>query len=947
MKMVFDFLKVTRYLAALVVITAVSGMMSFASAEQISLRVGMYENAPLIYHDEAGKISGIFPDILKDIARKEGWTLEYIPGSFADSMRRLKNGSVNILPAVAFSEERATDYLFNNETAITNWGRVYARKGSGIESIVDLRGKRVAVVRDNIDYVGPEGIVNILKKFNVNVRYIEYDGYLEIMAALKKGEADAAVLSRLYGEINARDPRIEKTSIILNPIQIRFAFNPADIHARMLLNKIDSHLLEMKSDPGSVYHDIIDLYLDAHRPHYYISPVVWLLIRIGLLLLVIFLTSTVLFQFKIRKKTFQLRGYANRLELALTGSQSGLWDWDIQKDDAVLDKRCADLLGYTLDELTPANLELFKKLVHRDDREHIIDIMGKIMSGEIITLDDEIRMMRKDGKPLHMLLRGRVVEHDKKGAPARLIGTVTNITSLKDAESALRESEERYRSIFRNNHAVMLIIDPDNGYIVDVNAAAAEFYGWSEEELKSMNISEINILPPEEIKSKMNEVFRHGMDHLFFKHKTADRSVKNVEVYTGKVTFGGKHLLYSIVHDITPRVMAQKEKELLEKQLRHSQKLETIGTLAGGIAHDFNNILVPIIGYAEIAKHALKDASDPVRGYLQSILQAGTRAKELVRQLLAFSKQTEHEKRPVNMSALVKESIGLLRSIIPTTIDIEIRLCPDCRIVMGDPVQIQQIIINLCTNAYHAMEENGGLLLVEVKRAVFADNADVMLPGLDPMKEYIVLRVKDNGAGMDDATLERIFEPFFTTKSVDKGSGMGLAVVHGIVKSHGGAVHVESEKGRGSEFKVFFPAEEGAADLYEPEAVMEMLPGTGRVLLVDDDSDITAMLKDFLEQTGYTVTVFNDGSSACETFREDPDSYDFVITDLTMPGVTGLMLTSSCKELNPNLHVILMTGYVEKISSADMLNAGVDTFVMKPIDLNELSRILFKYNKKM
>ncbi|MFA7347132.1 MAG: PAS domain-containing protein [Desulfurivibrionaceae bacterium] len=381
------------------------------------------------------------------------------------------------------------------------------------------------------------------------------------------------------------------------------------------------------------------------------------------------------------------------------------------------------------------------------------------------------------------------------------------------------------------------------------------------------------------------------------------------------------------VTDITERKEAEEEKLKLESQLRQAQKMEAIGTLAGGIAHDFNNILSIIFGYNELAMEE-KDPENR-RHHLEELQRGAQRAKELVSQILAFSRKAEQQKQPLQVSLIIKEALKMLRASIPTTIEIRQDIASN-GLVLADPTQIHQVIMNLCTNAYHAMRETGGILAVSLDEVKIGAE-DYGYANLSP-GNYLKLAISDTGCGIEPKIQEKIFEPYFTTKKAGEGTGMGLAVVHGIVKSHHGHITVYSELGKGTSFHVYLPltAEEAAplADEKEPEE----LRGKGeRILLVDDEEQIGAVIDAILSKNGYQVTTFADGVQALEEFRKNPEQFDLVITDMTMPSITGTELARKIMALRPKTPVILCTGQSELINREKALAMGICDYLTKPL----------------
>ncbi len=379
------------------------------------------------------------------------------------------------------------------------------------------------------------------------------------------------------------------------------------------------------------------------------------------------------------------------------------------------------------------------------------------------------------------------------------------------------------------------------------------------------------------------------------------------------------------------------EKKHLEERLRHSQRIEAIGTLAGGIAHDFNNIIGVIVGYAQMALLTNPEKSK-LDGCLKEIFEAGIRAKDLVKQILTFSRQGAQERNPLFIKPVVEDALKMTRELLPATVEIRRNFKPGLSPIVSDPTQIHQVVMNLCTNAGYAMQEVGGVLEVELdERELAADNPELpleMSPG-----RYQVLTVRDTGGGMESAVRERIFDPFFTTKGPGKGTGMGLSVVHGIVKSHGGRINCQSDPGSGTTFEVFFPTTK--AEVLEISPGGEVIPGgRGRVIFVDDEASLVGLAKQMLQNFGYDVVGCTSGVEALAAFKARPDQFDLLITDNTMPNMTGIELTIKIKQIRSDLPIILCTGFIEGIAEEKIKALGIASILMKPFIWEDIAQVI-------
>ena len=389
-----------------------------------------------------------------------------------------------------------------------------------------------------------------------------------------------------------------------------------------------------------------------------------------------------------------------------------------------------------------------------------------------------------------------------------------------------------------------------------------------------------------------------------------------------------------IKHD---HVCVQAEKQQLENQLRQSQKMEAIGTLAGGIAHDFNNVLSIILGNTELALADI-DEKEPVRQNLERILTASLRAREMIQQLLSFSRKEESGRKPLHLNLVVKESLKLLRASLPTNISIEMDISAKECTAVADATQIHQIMLNLCTNAAHAMTPNGGVLSVRLEPVILesTSEADGLAAG-----NYARLIVADTGHGIEKRIIDRIFDPYFTTKDVGKGTGMGLSVVHGIVKSSGGTIKAFSNPGQYTEFHLYLPVVDTAIDAEPTTWTKPHLPGGGEnILLVDDEAMLVDMMQQVLEQLGYRVSAHTDSRAALDAFVAQPQAFDLLITDMTMPGMNGTGLTKAVKAVREDLPVILCTGFNEQVNENNAQSLGIQALEMKPVSMQRLAETI-------
>ncbi len=508
------------------------------------------------------------------------------------------------------------------------------------------------------------------------------------------------------------------------------------------------------------------------------------------------------------------------------------------------------------------------------------------------------------------------------------------IAERKEAEKALSESENRYRQLVEYLPVGLFRASPEpEGRFLMVNPALAKMFGCrTVEEFSGTLVRDIYRDP--EMRARVLEILlREGSIkglEIEFRRRGSTSMVGLVTSHIMKDQSGNPLYIDGVVEDIT-------ERKDLERHTQQALRMEAIGTLAGGIAHDFNNILSSIFGFAEAAKMRQAMGRN-VEEYLDEILSAGLRARSLVRQILAFSRQSEMKKISMTLGPIVKETIKFLRASLPTTIEIRHTIEAADSVVLADPTQIHQILMNLCTNSAHAMEKTGGILEVRLDESTIDSESGLEYAGLKP-GGYLRLTVIDTGEGIAKEIMGRIFEPFFTTKPRGEGTGMGLAMVHGIVKDLGGGISVMSEPGKGAVFHVFLPKQEGeAAELLMQHGVPK--PGKGKILFVDDEEGFIVSGSEILEQFGYEVAAARSAPEALGIFKSSPDEFDLVITDMIMPKMTGLELAKQLNEIRSGVPIILCTGFSAYVDDIVLGTSGIREMVMKPLLAGELADVI-------
>jgi PAS domain S-box-containing protein len=517
-----------------------------------------------------------------------------------------------------------------------------------------------------------------------------------------------------------------------------------------------------------------------------------------------------------------------------------------------------------------------------------------------------------------------------------------DITDLKKAEKNLVDSQSRYRLLIENLDIGVTLVDKNHNIIM-TNSSMGKMFNKSVSELVGKKCYQ-EFEKQEHICSHCpgTKAMKSGLPQSVQTQGKKDdgssftANVRALPVFGEDSQISG---FMEVVEDITEREKERVEKEYLGKRLQQSQKMEAIGTLAGGIAHDFNNILGAIIGYTEMARDDSPKESSVAKD-LDHVLEASARAVGLVKQILSFSRQDETENVLLQPTSIVQQVISLLRPSLPTTIEITQDINAKTGLIFGDPTQIHQILMNLCTNAFHAMEETGGNLDISLKEI------DLRREDINPelpieAGTFIQLSVGDSGVGMTQQVKDKIFDPYFTTKGVGKGTGMGLSIAHGIIKSYGGFITLSSELNKGTTFNVFLPVV-NEEELPAREATQQIPVGIERVLFIDDEDVLADMGKNMLERLGYHVTVRKSSLEALETFQNQPDQFDVVITDQTMPGMTGVDLARRMLQIRPDIPIILCTGYSSIISEEKAKSFGIREFAFKPVQKRDIAMLIRK-----
>lgn len=558
-----------------------------------------------------------------------------------------------------------------------------------------------------------------------------------------------------------------------------------------------------------------------------------------------------------------------------------------------------------------------------DDRKRLID--GLMKSGAVNDL--EAQFVRKNGEIGIGLMSARII---KLLDEAVVLSLTKDITERKRTEEALRLAQFVF-----DRASIGIFRSGSDARILNANPQACKSLGYTHDELCKMTLFEID---PSISSEDWDDLWRRTCkdEILTFEtvHRCKDGTTFPVGITANLLEFGGNKYSITFVRDISEQKESEKQWAQMEAHIREAQRMEALGTLAGGIAHDFNNVLGAISGYAELAQcECLGNVN--LRRYIDQICSASVRAKKLIQQILAFSRQASTEKAPIDISRVVKEALTLIAASFPSTIEIVQNIPPNLGAVSADETQIHQIVMNLCANAHHEMKTTGGRLEISLSSITLGRHDTTSYPDMSPGK-YLKISVADTGSGIAPDQIKRIFDPYFTTKPIGEGTGMGLSTVHGIVRDHGGSIIVCSDVGEGTTFHVYLPFAGAETDVAVGQA--EQLPtGRERILFVDDENVLIDLGKALLERLGYRVETRTSAIDALEAFRADPRKYDLIISDMTMPRMTGDELAQRIRVIRPDIPIILCSGFSERINAKAMAAIGVSAVLMKPMAYADLA----------
>lgn len=935
----FRFICLSIILPSLCLLASLSCIqVSFAAANE-TVRVGIFENKPMCYTDAEGRPAGIFVAVIQYVALQEGWQLTWIHDSFNNLRTQLQDGKIDILLSTAVSKERRKLYAYNEVDVFNNWAEIYIAPGSGINSLLSLQNKRVATLAGGIYSTGPDGIYHLDKEFHLSCDFLAVDSYREALEAVAAGDADVAVVNRLVGAVYSEEYGVVKSGIVFAPVAVRFALDKRNLATVSRITAIDIHLNALIADSNSTYHQVISKALGGVSPQSVIPRKVWWMIALGSLALLGLIVVALMLRWQIKRKTARLIEANSFTKQAFECVREGIIVYDLEGRFQGWNPYMEELSGVMADKVIGKHsIEVFPFL----EGTEVLERLHEVLRGEILpSLDFPYEVSEAGKKGWASVLYSPL--KDSQGNLIGVIGIIREITEQRQAATTIRENEELLRNLLESTSTVPWELDLESSDFTYMGQQVEDLLGYPADSWKDMKTwsERVHSQDRDGAVEFCTIETQKGKDHDFvYRAIHQDGSTRWIRDIVSVVKEQGKVVrLVGFLHDITDEKLLAMERDDLESRLQQAQKMEAIGTLAGGIAHDFNNILGAVLGYAELAQEATEKGS-VISGDLDKVIESGNRAKDLVKQILAFSRQGSAERIVLQPVLLIREVLKMLRPSLPSTIEIRQRMSSETGLIYADPTQIHQIVMNLCTNAFHAMEKAGGRLEIAVKDVELGSDDLVHEPDVSPGK-FVQISVADTGPGIDATVIQRVFDPYFTTKEMGKGTGMGLAIVHGIVKSYGGFVSLHCEPAEGTVFHVHLPVVKQDERIAVAEENGTPV-GCERILFVDDEQLLAEMGRDMLERLGYHVTMRTSSLGALETFQNQPGEFDLIVTDQTMPGMTGVDLARRMMQIRPDIPVILCTGYSAIITEEQAKSMGIREFVFKPVAQKDLACLVRK-----
>jgi len=904
------------------------------------LIVGSFNFPPGIFLNKQGETEGFFVDLLEEIAKEEGWKLEFRFTTWSKGLEMMSNSELDIWTSTAYTETRDEYMDYTEEPVLTTWVEVFSSTKSKINSIFDLKDKSVGMMRRDINGIIFREYADKLE-ISCNIRY--YEDYAKVFADLGANIIDAAVTNNMAGGSYSTSHKIRRTNIVLSPFLIYYTVPEGkNIY---VLEAIDYYLKKWKHDDDSVYYKSLDTWLHKKANVQNVIPnsvkIAGIVAMFGLFVM---LTITLLFKRKIKLKSRDIleneADYKSTLEHLLIGIVVH------NKDTGIImcNEEAEKILGLTHDQMIGKGVTAEEWSFVAEDLS-IIKLKDYPVNKVINTgkpLKDRVLGINRPDKPYTTwVLVNAVPIFTMTGKLKKIIVNFIDITHIKQTEEQLIKNEQFLYTTSKlakvggweltNKHTITW--SKELYYMHEIPIG--------EEISLDILINEFFSEQKELIDEAFTELF-NNKQKISIQLKLITRKTKTLKwlrvIATPLLGSNGEvKKAIGATQDITTVHNFAKEKELMSKQLQQSQKMEAIGTLAGGIAHDFNNILSGIFGYTQLAEMSV-ETPDKARKHLKMVVSSAQRAAALVQQILTFSRTSNAPPAPLKIYLVIKEAMKLLRASIPSSIKLTIDIQSKDSVKI-DPTQVHQVIMNLVTNAYQAIGDvDQGEITVVVEQSFVDKKGLVPKLGLKS-GNYIKLSVCDTGPGMTKEVQERLFDPYFTTRVKSKGTGLGLSIVHGIITNAGGRIDVYSELNIGSSFHVYLPISNELSEEEKGKIVItdkKLLKGTETLMIVDDEPMVVSAFQTILGKYGYSVDIFKNGALGLAAFEEAPTKYNLIITDQTMPIMTGAEMSKHILEINPNIPIVLCTGHTTQVTKEQWKTIGIKGVLSKPVLTSDL-----------
>lgn len=895
--------------------------LNIVSAKNNLIRVAVLKDFPPLYMlDKDQKPIGFAIDTIQVVSKQAGLEIEYIPvENWAKAMELVRTGKADLIPGIGISQARKKEFMFSEKIETIPVSYFVRSSNYSIHGLEDLKDKNIGVIAESAAYTR-------LRK-NKQLSIITFGNIDQGIMHLLSGDIDSFIFPKpvLLKKIRSLrlDDKIKTVGIPLMELKRGFLFNKKN---KDLFNKINPFIqayIHSKDYMNSYFK-----WYGKPRAFWNVTRVLW---ATGIILFFSILGMIIWRSFSISRINLRLKNEKSRLKVAAHVAGDILYEWNVENDELKWLGDIDEALGYEKGEIAE-NINAWIKLIHPEDAKKMkLAVQHHKFSTEPISY--EYKVKNKDGSwRIWFDCASPIL--DKEGKPIKWIGRCTDITELVYTQKELKEREQ-YLMAIKNNAGDAIYVCDLEANIVDVNEAACKMLGYTKEELLSKKVPQMDMMVDsvEDVVNGWKEMVIGKTYAIEGKHIHKNGEHIPVEINASVVELKGKRHIMGLARDQRERIKAEEELKATQEQLFQSQKMESIGHLAGGIAHDFNNILAGIIGLTELSIMNSSRNSE-LRKNLSKVLNAADRAKNLVAQILAFSRQSSEVTSPLYLKSIIKEVSELLRASLPSSIEIKTELITDKKPVVANATKVHEVIMNLCTNAAHAMGEKGLLEIIQEERKIVNSiNTDsgIIEPG-----HYSVITVRDNGHGIAPDNIKKIFEPYYTTKPIGEGTGLGLAVAFGIIKSYEGSIIVTSEEGKGAEFQVFFP-QVSSVETQEVTPNDEIPEGNERVLFVDDEIELCELYQKMLSNMGYAVTAFTDSKQALGSFRNAPDLYDIVITDQTMPKMTGYEMAKEMVRIRSDIPIIICTGYSKDLNHKVAKDLGIKAYCEKPLRMKDLA----------